>query len=198
MHIELSAFLPTLKDGASCRIEVKLADYTRAPAMAKKLYDISRYEATNWQDFSREIARFVGNQGVTNILFYMFILLISAFVIANTTIMVVSKRRREIGILMAMGAKRRSILMISLLENMLISLPAGVLGAVLGYAAAQAITLLPLNVTSAAAGDGISIAARPEYFVIALAFALSLNFVSGLYPAYSAARLDPVEAIGSE
>ncbi len=95
----------------------------------------------------------MGNQGVTNILFYMFILLISAFVIANTTIMVVSKRRREIGILMAMGAKRRSILMISLLENMLI---------------------------------------------IALAFALSLNFVSGLYPAYSAARLDPVEAISSE
>lgn len=95
----------------------------------------------------------MGNQGVTNILFYMFILLISAFVIANTTIMVVSKRRREIGILMTMGSKRRSILMISLLENMLI---------------------------------------------IALAFALSLCFVSGLYPAYSAAQLDPVEAIGSE
>ncbi len=118
-------------------IGVKLEDYTRAPALARELNDISPYRATSWQDFSQEIARFVGNQGVTNILFYMFILLISAFVIANTTIMVVSKRRREIGILMAMGAKRRSVLMIFLLENMLISIPAGVLGAILGYAAAM-------------------------------------------------------------
>ena len=179
-------------------IGVKLEDYTRAPALARELNHISPYRATSWQDFSQEIARFVGNQGVTNILFYMFILLISAFVIANTTIMVVSKRRREIGILMAMGAKRRSVLMIFLLENMLISIPAGVLGAILGYAAAWAITILPLNVTSAAAGSGVSIAARPEYIAIALLFALSLNFISGLYPAYSAARLDPVEAISSE
>ena len=199
VYLSLSTAQELVAEGdVVSEIGVKLADYTRAPAMAKKLNDASWYKATSWQDFSREIARFVGNQGVTNILFYMFILLISAFVIANTTIMVVSKRRREIGILMAMGAKRRSILMIFLLENMLISLPAGILGAVLGYAAAWAITLLPLNVTSAAAGEGIVIAARPEYFVIALAFALSLNFVSGLYPAYSAARLDPVEAIGSE
>ncbi len=180
-------------------IGVKLADYTRAPAMARELNDISQYRATSWQDFSQEIARFVGNQGVTNILFYMFILLISAFVIANTTIMVVSKRKKEIGILMAMGAKRRSILMIFLLENIVISLPAGVLGAILGYVAARAITLLPLDVTSAAAGKGgIAIDPRPEYFVIALLFAISLNLISGLYPAYSAARLDPVEAIGSE
>ncbi len=180
-------------------IGVKLADYTRAPAMARELNGISQYRSSSWQDFSPEIARFVANQGVTNILFYMFILLISAFVIANTTIMVVSKRRREIGILMAMGARRRSVLMIFLLENMLISLPAGVLGAVLGYAAARGITLLPLNVTSAAAGDGgIAILPRPEYFALALLFALTLNFISGLYPAYSAARLDPVEAIGSE
>lgn len=180
-------------------IGVKLEDYTRAPAMALDLNDISQYKATSWQDFSREIARFVGNQGVTNILFYMFILLISAFVIANTTIMVVSKRRKEIGILMAMGAKRRSILMIFLLENTLISLPAGALGATLGYALAQAITLLPMNVTGGTGGDGgIAIAARPEYFAIALIFALVLNFISGLYPAYTAARLDPVEAIGSE
>ena len=160
-------------------IGVKLGDYTRAPAMALDLNDISQYKATSWQDFSREIARFVGNQGVTNILFYMFILLISAFVIANTTIMVVSKRRKEIGILMAMGAKRRSILMIFLLENMLISLPAGALGATLGYALAQAITLLPMNVTGGTGGDGgVAIAARPEYFAIALFFALVLNFIS--------------------
>jgi len=199
VYLSLSAAQELVGEGdVVTEIGVKLADYTRAPAMARELNEIGRYKVTSWQDFSPEIARFVGNQGVTNILFYMFILLISAFVIANTTIMVVSKRRREIGILMAMGAKRRSVLMIFVLENMLISLPAGVLGAVLGYVAAQAITLLPLNVTSAAADGRIVIDPRPEFFALALLFAIMLNFISGLYPAYSAARLDPVEAIGSE
>ncbi len=180
-------------------IGVKLADFTRAPAMALDLNGRSRYKATSWQDFNREIARFVGNQNITNMLFYIFILLISAFVIANTTIMVVSRRKKEIGILMAMGAERRSILMIFLLENMLISVPAGVLGGTLGFALARLITLLPLDVTSSEGGKaGILIAVRPEYFAYAIVFALALNFISGLYPAYLAARLDPVEAIGSE
>jgi lipoprotein-releasing system permease protein len=100
---------------------------------------------------------------------------------------------------MAMGATRGSILKIFLLENMLIGLPAGVLGCLLGFGAAKLITLLPLDVTSSGGGDaGMIIVARPEYFVYAIIFALALNFISGLYPAYTAARLDPVKAIGSE
>ena len=180
-------------------IGVKLSDFTTAPAMALDLNSKNRYETTSWQDFNKEIARFVGNQNVTNMLFYIFILLISAFVIANTAIMVVSRRRKEIGILMAMGATRSSILKIFLLENMLIGLPAGVLGCLLGFGIARLITLLPLDVTSNGGGDaGMIIVARPEYFVYAIIFALALNFISGLYPAYTAARLDPVKAIGSE
>jgi lipoprotein-releasing system permease protein len=179
-------------------IGVKLADFTNAPAMSQEMNGKSRYKTTSWQDFSKEIARFVGNQNVTNMLFYIFILLISAFVIANTTIMVVSRRKKEIGILMAMGAERRSILKIFLLENMLISLPAGILGCLLGLGLAKLISLLPLDVTSTGSKAEMLIVARPEYFVYAMIFALALNLTAGIYPAYSAAKLDPVEAIASE
>ncbi len=180
-------------------IGVKLADFTNAPAMALEMNGKSPYKTTSWQDFSKEIARFVGNQNVTNMLFYIFILLISAFVIANTTIMVVSRRKKEIGILMAMGAKRRAILKVFLLENMLISIPGGALGCLLGFGLARLISLLPLDVTSTGGeGGGMLIVARPEYFAYAMIFALALNFISGIYPAYAAARLDPVEAIAGE
>jgi lipoprotein-releasing system permease protein len=179
-------------------IGVKLMDFTNAPAMALEMNGKRRYKTTSWQDFSKEIARFVGNQNVTNMLFYIFILLISAFVIANTTIMVVSRRKKEIGILMAMGAERLSILKIFLLENMLISVPAGALGCLLGFGLAKLISLLPLDVTSTGSKAGVLIVSRPEYFVYAMIFALALNFISGIYPAYTATRLDPVEAIAGE
>jgi lipoprotein-releasing system permease protein len=179
-------------------IGVKLANFADAPALSRELNGKSPYKTTSWQDFSKEIARFVGNQNVTNMLFYIFILLISAFVIANTTIMVVSRRKKEIGILMALGAERRSILKIFLLENMLISVPAGVLGCLLGLGLAKLISLLPLDVTSTGSKAGVLIVARPEYFIYAMIFALALNFIAGIYPAYAAARLDPVEAIASE
>jgi lipoprotein-releasing system permease protein len=179
-------------------IGVKLVNFADAPALARELNGKSRYRTTSWQDFSKEIARFVGNQNVTNMLFYIFILLISAFVIANTTIMVVSRRKKEIGILMAMGADRSSILKIFLLENMLISVPAGALGCLLGLGLAKLISLLPMDVTSTGGKAGVLIAARPEYFVYAMVFALALNLIAGIYPAYSAAKLDPVEAIASE
>ena len=180
-------------------IGVKLADFSVAPSVASDLNSRTTYKTTSWQDFNKQIASFVKNQTVTNTLFYLFILLISAFVIANTTIMVVSRRKKEIGILMAMGATRRSILKIFLLENMLISVPAGVLGCLLGFALARLLTYLPMNVTGSGGGtSGMIIVSRPEYFVYAMMFALALNFISGIYPAYKAAGLDPVEAIESE
>ena len=181
------------------QIGVKLSDFTAAPAVAVDLNGKSRYKTTSWQDFNKQIAQFVSNQTVTNTLFCIFILLISAFVIANTTIMVVGRRKKEIGILMAMGASRRSILKIFLLENMLIGVPAGVLGCLLGFGLARLITLLPMNVTGSGGGTAsMIIVSRPEYFVYAMIFALALNFISGIYPAYTAAILDPVEAIESE
>lgn len=179
-------------------IGVKLSDFEEAPGLAVERNSQSWYRVTSWQDFSREVARFVGSQSRINILFYAFILLISAFVIANTTIMVVNRRRKEIGILMAIGATRRSILKIFLLENMLIGIPAGVLGCLLGFIVARLLTLLPLDVTGGGGASSMIVVARLEYFIYAMAFALALNLISGLYPAYIAAKLDPVEAIANE
>jgi lipoprotein-releasing system permease protein len=180
-------------------IGVKLSDFSTAPGIAADLNDNSRYRSISWQDFNREVARFVGTQSRINIIFYIFILLISGFVIANTTIMVISRRTKEIGILMAMGATRRSILKIFLLENMLLSPPAGVLGCLLGFSFAKLITLSPMDVIRPMGGaPQMIVIIQPEYFVYAVVFAIALNFISGIYPAYAAARLDPVEAIESE
>jgi lipoprotein-releasing system permease protein len=172
-------------------IGVKLSDFAAAPAVAVDLNGKSRYITIIWQDFNKQIAPFVSNQTVTNTLFYIFILLISAFVIANTIIMVVSRCKKEIGILMAKGALRRSILKIFLLENMLIGVTAGVLGFLLGVGLARLITLLSMKVTGSGGGTySMIIVSRPEHFAYAMIFALALTSSLEL-SRFTAAILDP-------
>lgn len=180
-------------------VGVKLKDYRDAPDMAEEIRALTPYRVESWQDFNREIARFLGTQSRINILFYGLIFLVSGFVVANTTIMIVRRRTKEIGMLMAMGATRYSILKIFLLENLMLSPAAGLLGIAVGVAFGKAIESYPLDMGSGEMGiTRIVLDLRPEFAIYALFFALLLNILAGIYPAYLASGLDPVEAIGSE
>lgn len=175
-------------------IGVRLSNFEDAPGAAEDLSLVLNLETSSWEEYSREIARFVATQSRINIIFYSMILAISAFVIANTTIMIVSRRTREIGIMMAMGADRRSILRIFLLENLLLALPGGVLGSAVGLGAGRLIAAFG----PAGFGDvPLTFTLSPELVVYSILFALCLNFLAGLYPAFRASKLDPVEAIAS-
>ncbi|NYT02864.1 MAG: ABC transporter permease, partial [Methanosarcinales archaeon] len=176
-------------------IGIRLVDFNQAPVTAARLNQILGYQTSSWQEFSREIARFVGTQSRINLIFYSMILIISAFVISNTTIMIIARRTREVGILMAMGATRRSILKIFLLENLLLGIPGGILGVGIGLFAAR---LVARYGPSGAQGTRLSFDLEPTLIIYALLFALILNFLAGIYPALWASRLDPVQAIASE
>ncbi|MFH1294427.1 MAG: FtsX-like permease family protein, partial [Candidatus Aenigmatarchaeota archaeon] len=106
--------------------------------------------------------------------------------IMNTMVMAVLERRKEIGILKAMGATKFSIIKQFLTESTLISLIGGVVGVSMGSLLVFLIKLsmpdVPLRVT-------------PELIGIGVGFALLLGFVGGAYPSWTAAKLDPVEAI---
>jgi lipoprotein-releasing system permease protein len=109
--------------------------------------------------------------------------------------MIISRRTREIGILMAMGADRGSILKIFILENLLLAVPGGVLGSIVGLLAGR---LISTYGPSGFGGVALTFSLRPELVAYSLLFALALNFLAGLYPAIRASKLDPVEAIASD
>ena len=176
-------------------IGVKLSDFEQAPRAAEELEYRLNKETSSWQEFSREIARFVSTQSRINLIFFSMILLISGFVIANTTIMIISRRTREIGIMMAMGASRRSILKIFLMESLLLALPGGILGSLVGLAVGRMIATFG---PSGFGGVALSFDLRHDLIGYSILFALGLNFLAGLYPAVRASDLDPVQAIASE
>jgi putative ABC transport system permease protein len=115
-------------------------------------------------------------------------LLVGGIGIMNILLVSVTERTREIGVRMAVGAKRRHILGQLLIEAMTLSLVGGILGIVVGVVGAR--------VTTAFAGWPTIV--TPDSVVVAFFFSLATGLFFGLYPANKAARLNPIEALRYE
>jgi lipoprotein-releasing system permease protein len=180
-------------------IGVRLSDIYAAPAIAQDLNSKYSYKTTSWQDQSRDILEVLDTQRIILYLFYALIFIISGFGVANTMIMTVTRRTKEIGILMAMGARRMSVVKVFLAESLILGPPAALLGCLLAYGTAKLIEAYPIEVPSEVyMVSRMNVLLTPQMFIYAVVFALAINFVAGIYPAWKASRLDPVEAIGSE
>jgi putative ABC transport system permease protein len=115
-------------------------------------------------------------------------LLVGGIGIMNILLVSVTERTREIGVRMAVGAKRRHILMQFLIEAMTLSLVGGLFGIVLGVIGAMA--------TTAVAGWPTIISTQS--ILVAFLFSLAIGLFFGLYPANKAAHLNPIEALRYE
>ena len=108
--------------------------------------------------------------------------------IMNIMLVSVTERTREIGIRMAVGARPRNILAQFLVEALTLSVAGGFIGVGLGFAAAR--------VSSNALGWAMLI--RPDIIMLSVAFSAIVGVVFGLYPAWKASKLDPIEALRYE
>jgi putative ABC transport system permease protein len=110
----------------------------------------------------------------------------------NTMLMSIFERTREIGILRAVGWRRRRVLALVIGEALVIALIGSLLGSVLAVVGLKAITLAPT------ARGFIDPNLPPEVLLIALAMGVGLSVLGGFYPAARAASLEPTEALRYE
>ncbi len=115
-------------------------------------------------------------------------LLVGGIGIMNILLVSVTERTREIGVRMAVGAKRRHIVMQFLIEAMTLSLVGGIAGILLGIVGAK--------LTTVVAGWPTIISIN--VVTVAFFFSLVVGLCFGLYPANKAARLNPIEALRYE
>ena len=111
--------------------------------------------------------------------------------VINTMVMTVSERVREIGIKKAVGARTSAILREFMVEATLL----GAIGGVLGLGAG-ALLVTVLNLQTAGSGTSVFLL-TPGLLLRSFAFATALGALAGIYPAFRAARLDPVQALRS-
>lgn len=119
-------------------------------------------------------------------------LLIGAIGVSNTMFTSVLERRKEIGVMKAVGARNKDILSLFILESGLLGLLGGVLGALVGVA----IALGSASAANAALGTTLLRASFSFQLIAgAVLFTFLLGIIAGLIPAWQASRLPPVEAL---
>jgi ABC-type antimicrobial peptide transport system permease subunit len=163
------------------------ADALRA-AIAKRFPDVQASLGSEFAQDSDQMAQFAAMSNAISLL----ALLVAGIVVANTMFMSIYERTREIGTLRALGWSSFRILRQVIEESLLLCLVAGLLGAVLGVAGFWAITQAP------GVAAFITMAWDVPATVRAILLALLVGLLAGLYPAWRASRLRPVEALRYE
>ena len=148
------------------------------------------YAALN-SDFSENLPDFEATGAILGAITFMAIL-VGGIGILNTMLMAVMERTREIGTLRAMGWRRRAVLSLIMQEALLIGLIGGTLGILLGVGLSSLVFLSP----------AVAATAAPQYtvtlFLRAFIVAIALGLIGGIYPAWRATRMQPVEALRYE
>jgi lipoprotein-releasing system permease protein len=183
--------------GVVSTIGIRIADPYKADLIASSIERETKLNAVSWIEANAEILNLLNTQKVFVNVFYILIYGIAGFGIANTLITIVAQRTQEIGILKAMGASQKSIMIVFLFQSVILGAIGLILGIILGYIATITLQSYKIAVPQEMyfGLQTLPLEVEPLNFVYAAFFAFIINIISGIYPARKAAKLDPVKAI---
>jgi len=184
-------------------IEVRVDDIYEADRVARavgKALGGYPYWSRDWMRMNKNLFSALKLEKIVMFIILTLIILVAAFNIVGTLIMVVIEKTRDIAILKSMGATRRSIMKIFMIEGAVIGLVGTLLGLLGGYTLC---TLLATYKFIELPSDVYYISTLPvqmnplDVTLIALA-AIVITLAASVYPAWQASRFDPAEAIRYE
>ena len=191
-HVVSSIYLQAASDSqndlAIAQVTELLQEEHRIP-----LGDEDDFSVTSMQDIEEALTETSDTLTMLLTITAAIALLVAGIGIMNIMLVSVTERTREIGIRKAVGAKRRNILMQFLLEATTISVIGGLIGIGVGIGASKLLSgSITMNFSE------IETVITPDTIVIAFIVAVVVGIIAGVYPAYRASRLSPIDALRYE
>jgi lipoprotein-releasing system permease protein len=166
------------------------------------------YWTKDWMEMNRNLFSALRLEKIAMFIILILIVLVAAFNIISTLIMVVMEKNKDVAILKSMGAPPRSILKIFIIEGGVIGVVGTILGTILGLGAAfnlEMITgfvenLFGFKILSSDVYyiDKLPSQVNPIDVVLIVVTAILISLLATLYPSWRASRLDPAEALRYE
>ena len=147
--------------------------------------DEDDFGLVNVEELNKEIDQFTGSIAMVVIPITFITLVVGGIVVMNIMLVSVTERTFEVGLRKAIGATKKQILMQFLIESAMLCALGGVLGLLLAAGVCWLITVLA----------GITMTITITYIFLAIFFSSVIGLIAGIYPAFKAARLDPIIAL---
>lgn len=183
-------------------IELKVNDLEAAPETARLAEEQAGKElgATSWMEQNRQILNALKMERIVSVVTISLIQLVAALNILTALFMSVMEKRRDIAVLLSMGARRRQIAQIFIAQGLMIAAAGIILGLTLGYGLsylADHYRLFALD-EEIYSLSYVPFEARPIDALWISATALAVTLAATLYPARSATKITPVETLRYE
>jgi lipoprotein-releasing system permease protein len=191
MNFSTAQALFDLPTGIS-RIDIKVTPPIDAPRVAAELRAATGLKATAWTEENTQLFEGLDAQGRTGTIIKAFALVTIMVGIASAMSLSVVRRQSEIGIMRAMGSSTGFVVSIFVLEGTLTGLVGALVGATVTW-----LLLMPLPPVTLVSPGGLPIDQSQGTFLLAIALTTAAGALASIQPALRAARIDPVEAIGS-
>ncbi len=178
--------------GGATSLDLALRDVWAAQSLAADLSRRLPYKVESWQEANSQLVAALNAQSFSTALIRAVVMVVVLLGIASVLVVSVVQKRREIGILRAMGATRGQVLRIFLLQGAIV----GALGSVLGVL--LAVGLIWAFMTLVRGADGLplfAITLTPKLALQVAGIATLCGVLAAVAPARRAARLDPAQAI---
>jgi lipoprotein-releasing system permease protein len=189
-------------EGRASGIEVKVRDIYAAGEVAQRIRSHlgSPFWAKDWMQSNKNLFSALKLEKVVMFIILVLIVMVAAFNIISTLIMVVMEKTKDIAVLMTMGATRRSIRRIFALEGLIIGISGTLTGTVLGGLLCELLhryqfVHLPSDVYYIST---LPVLVEPSTVLLVVVSSIAICFLATVYPAWQASRVDPAEAIRYE
>jgi lipoprotein-releasing system permease protein len=176
-------------------IQVKLTDFTLAPAIAREYARLFGLEAMDLQTANSE---FETGSNIRSLISYVVgatLLIVAGFGIYNILNMLIYEKMDAIAILKATGFSGRDVRYIFISLALIIGITGGVLGLSLGYILSVIINNIPFEIKSLPTVKTYPVNFNPLFYFIGISFALFTTYIAGFLPARKASKVDPVVII---